>query len=52
MSSYVRILLKEFYSEIKLEIMECHKAVDIDDTVVDKMLQNATEDRENYEDQY
>ena len=52
MSSYVRILLKEFYSEIKNEIMECHKAVNISDDIVDKMLQNATEDRENYEDQY
>lgn len=52
MSSYVRILLKEFYSAIKNEIMECHKITNIDDTVVDRILQNATEDRENYEDQY
>jgi len=52
MSSYVRILLKEFYSAIKTEIMECHKATDIDNSVIDKMLQNATEDRETYEDQY
>ena len=52
MSSYVRILLKEFYSEIKTEIMECYKASDISDDVLDKMLQNATEDRDNYEDQY
>jgi hypothetical protein len=52
MSSYVRILLKEFYSEIKIEIMECHKAANIEDEVVDRILQNSTEDRENYEDQY
>ena len=52
MSSYVRILLKEFYSEIKLEIMDCYKASDIDDAVIDRMLQNANEDRETYEDQY
>ena len=50
MSSYVRILLKEFYSEIMLEIMECYKASDIDDATVDKILQNASEDKENYED--
>ena len=50
MSNYVRILLKEFYSEIMLEIMECYKASDIDDATVDKILQNASEDRENYED--
>ena len=46
------ILLKEFYSEIKLEIMECHRASDIDDSTIDRILQNATEDRENYEDKY
>lgn len=50
MSNYVRILLKEFYSEIMLEIMECYKASDMDDATVDKILQNASEDRENYED--
>ena len=52
MSSYVRILLKEFYSEIKIEIMDCYKASDIDDGVIDRMLQNANEDRDTYEDQY
>jgi len=52
MSTYVRILLKEFYSEIKNEIIDCHKMTDIDDGVIDRMLQNATEDRDNYEDQY
>ena len=52
MSSYVRILLKEFYSEIKLEIMECHNITDISDDIVDRILQNSTEDRDNYEEQY
>lgn len=52
MSSYVRILLKEFYSEIKLEIMECHNLTNMRDDVVDRILQNATEDHENYEEQY
>ena len=52
MSNYVRILLKEFYSEIRIEIMDCYEAVDMDDAVIDRMLQNANEDRETYEDQY
>ena len=52
MSGYVRILLKEFYSEIKNEIMDCYKATNIDDSVLDRMLQNANEDRDTYEDQY
>lgn len=52
MSSYVRILLKEFYSEVMIEIMECHNAADISDDLVDHILQNSTEDRDNYEDNY
>jgi len=50
MSNYVRILLKEFYSAIKNEIMECHKATEMDDGLIDKMLQNATENKDDYED--
>ena len=52
MSSYVRILLKEFYSEIKLEIMECHNLTNLSDDIVDRILQNSTEDPDNYEEQY
>ena len=50
MSSYVRILLKEFYSAVMTEIMECHNAANISDNVVDYILQNPTEERDNYED--
>ena len=52
MSSYVRILLKEFYSEIKLEIMECHGLTTLSDDTIDKILQSSAEDSNNYEDQY
>ena len=52
MSSYVRILLKEFYSEIKLEIMECHGLTTLSDDTIDKILQSSVEDSNNYEDQY
>ena len=50
MSSYVRILLKKFYTEIKNEILDCYKSVDIDDEVLDKLIQNSTEEQLNYED--
>jgi hypothetical protein len=50
MSSYVRILLKEFYTEIKLEIIDCYKQADLDDEVVDKLLQNSNEEQLQYED--
>lgn len=50
MSSYVRILLKEFYTEIKLEIIDCYKQADLDDEVVDKLLQSSNEEQNQYED--
>ncbi len=50
MSGYVRVLLKEFYAEIKLEILECHKMVSIDDSLLEKLLRE--DDTDNYEDQY
>ncbi len=49
-SSYVRILLKEFYTEIKLEIIECYKRADIQDDVLEKLLSNSNEDGDIYED--
>ena len=49
MSAYVRILLKEFYTEIKKEVIECYQASDLSDDIIDKMLQNSTEDRDLYE---
>lgn len=49
MSSYVRVLLKEFYTEIKLEILECHQATDISDDMIDKLLQPASAERDKYE---
>ena len=50
MGSYVRILLKEFYTELKLEIMECHKATHIEDAIIDSLLKDvALEGEDNYE---
>ena len=48
MSSYVRILLKELYTEIRLEIMECRSATDIDDDTLDKLL-HASREEQHYE---
>lgn len=51
MNGYIRVLLKEFYSEIKLEILECHQAVSIDDALLEKLVKRE-DDGINYEDQY
>jgi len=52
MASYVRILLKEFYTAIKNEIMECHAAVDLSDDVVDRIIDSSNREDDTNEDQY
>jgi hypothetical protein len=52
MSGYVRVLLKEFYTELKLEILDCHKAVSIDDDTLEKLICNVDSEGGNYEEQY
>ena len=51
-NNYYFTLLKEFYSEIKLEILECHRITHLEDVLIDKLLQPPKEDIEGYEDQY
>ena len=43
MGGYIRGLLKEFYTELKLEILDCHDAVSIDDNMLEKLLVNQTD---------
>lgn len=43
MGGYIRVLLKEFYTELKLEILECHSAVSIDDATLEKLVVNQTD---------
>jgi hypothetical protein len=50
LANYVKILLRELFTEIKLNIMECYKAVDIDDTILEVLLM--PEKDGNYEKQY
>jgi hypothetical protein len=52
MGGYIRVLLKEFYTELKLEILECHSAVNIDDNVLEKLLVSTDTSGGNYEEQY
>jgi Fe2+ or Zn2+ uptake regulation protein len=52
MSGYVRVLLKEFYTELKLEILDCHSTVSIDDATLEKLICNTEFEGGNYEEQY
>ncbi len=52
MQSYIRVLLKEFYTEIKLEILECHQISYIDDEMIDKLLLPPKEDLDINEEHY
>ena len=45
MSGYVRVLLKEFYTELKQEILDCHSAVSIDDNTLEKIVGSADSER-------
>jgi hypothetical protein len=51
MSGYVRVLLKEFYTEIKLEILACHQEVSLDDATLETILTHAEFDGGNYDEQ-
>ena len=50
MSNYTKILLKEFFMELKLEIMECYKYSDIGDKDLENILDSAPE--ATYEEHY
>lgn len=50
MSSYTKVLLKEFFTALKLEIIDCYKEADIDETDLENMLMTATEDWQTNED--
>jgi hypothetical protein len=52
MSGYVRVLLKEFYTELKLEILDCHNAVSVDDSMLEKLICTTEANGGNYEEQY
>jgi hypothetical protein len=43
MSNYTKVLLKEFFMALKLEIMDCYKMSDLDETDLENILSSATE---------
>ena len=43
MANYTRILLKEFFTALKLEIMDCYKEADLSDFDLDNILDSAPE---------
>lgn len=51
MSSYTKVLLKEFFTALKLEIMDCYKEADLTDTDLENIL-SSTVEVAAYEDKY
>lgn len=51
MSSYVRVLLKEFYTELKKEILENLSDNLISDSVLDKMITRPDDEGRVYYDE-
>ena len=52
MSSYTKIILKEYFMAIKDEIMDCYKESNISETDLENILASASEDNNYHEDQY
>lgn len=52
MSNYTKLLLKEFFMQIKLEIMDCYREADMGDCDLENILASATEAYVTNEDQY
>ena len=44
MSSYTKILLKEFFTALKQEIIDCYKAADLSETELDSVLATMAEE--------
>ncbi len=49
MNGYIRVLLKEFYTELRLEILDCHKMVGVDEALLEKLLKG--DEGNSYEEQ-
>jgi hypothetical protein len=49
MSNYVRVLLREFYTALKREILTCYEIVNIDDYMLEKII-SVQGDVNDYED--
>jgi hypothetical protein len=49
MASYIRVLLKELFAEIKLEIIDCNLRTTIDDNVLDRLMIASNEEYDSYE---
>lgn len=52
MSNYTRVLLKEFFMALKLEIMDCYKTSDLSETDIENILYSAQEANTYNEEQY
>jgi hypothetical protein len=50
MSSYTKMLLKEFFTALKLEIIDCYKEADVSEDALENMLKTTTEDWQLNED--
>ena len=51
MSNYVRVLLKEFFVEMKKDIIDCYKSADIDDEYLNDIVANPTGESTNQDEE-
>ena len=51
MSNYTKVLLKEYFMALKLDIMDCYRSADINEKDLENILYSVTEGKQN-EEQY
>jgi hypothetical protein len=52
LSGYVKVLMSEFFTELKKEIMECYNESAIDDETLEYLISSPEGDFKKHEEQY
>lgn len=52
MANYTKVLLKEYFMALKLEVMDCYKSSDLSDAELETILASTTEVKQNHEEIY
>ena len=52
MTNYVQVLIKEFYTALKVELMDCYTQVRPSEELLEKVISRPKDTGEDYEEQY
>jgi len=49
-SNYMKVLIKEFYTDLKVELMDCFESTRLSENILDKLISVPDGDYKDYED--